>query len=704
MNNDQRLEELLRNTGRIEVPQPDGVGDRTVQRLYHSWQPTPKQKRLSVIKNIGIVVAACLLLMVGYFSTTGMLDWLTANQDRDYLSDPRIAEVQDQVPFPLALPPYLPRDYSLSDVDLEWHMDSSDPKVIMSFSGPTGYEPITITQATVMELNVYDPAGLSYVNISSPDLDYYIGSEDFGWGGARADMGYYYENVVDGRFTMARTLVLIVRDSDGAEPGYSYVTISTGSPVKPFQGKVADADDILAIAQGIVDAKVELISPGEEGLWENWPLVMPAHLPPGFNLRSMSLRGYTGPHYYGKLEYATENGSDTLYIQQQQVREELGAPLRAEDVQLSTSYFPITGYYYYLEEDATQVLCFNIPGEWVNEFDVITESALVDKEVLTDIAQSIAGQYTRPQAPTQEYKKFNIEPTSHSLTFGPKEDTLIAYVPAEGEIARLWVGGTRHDLPGVPLLSDYGPVWWRGETFAYHVVGNRDEGPGIFYVYDTSDHTYTKVEAMADWDHGIKKPVILADGSIAVLAPGGLWTYNLADQSWELLWTIKDYQDITEITWSPDGTKVAWVVLGAKEELIGLDVASGSQEFIYDGAAQKFQALAWSSDSRNLAAAINHHILVWDGTEMVELQDTNDRAFTGNLSWVPGTDMISYTRGQSLHLWGKMDDHRGWTSGMTDFWGEGDPGNHAWLANGNLAVVQDLPDEGIAEVTIYGWD
>lgn len=698
MNEDRRLEELLRNAGKVEVPKLDGVGDRTVKRLFQSGQLRPRGKRLIAVKNFGIVAAACLLLLVGYFSTQGILNWWPANKNLDFSNDPRIIEVQDQVPFSLALPTYLPRGYSLSGIELEWDMESSDPKVILSFSGADGCEPITITQGTVMELNVYNPADLRYVHFNSPDLDDWIGSDHLGWGGTRADLGYYYETVVDGLYTKARTLILIVRGSDEADPGYTYVTISSGSPVKSSQEQIADVDDVLAIAQGIVGAKVELISPGEGELRNKWPLVMPSHLPPGFNLRSMSLRGYLegGPHYYGKLKYATANGSDTLYIQQQQARGGLGVPLRAEEVQLSTPWFPITGYYYYIESDATQVLCFNIPGEWVNNFDVFTESTRVDKEVLMSIAQSLASQYKHTPAPTLEHKKFNLEPTSHSLAFGPTEDTLVAYVPANGEIAQLWLAGTRYDLPG---LSDYGPVWWQGEKFAYHVVDNWDEEPGLFYVYDTSDHSYIEVEAMADWDHGIKKPVILADGSIAVLAPGGLWTNDLSGQSWNLVRAVDNYQDIKEIEWSPDASRVAWIVEGQQERLVVLDVPSGVQQVIYDTATVAYREeileMAWSSDSRNLAAVTNYIGMVWDGTDVIDMEDN---AFSGKLSWVPDQDIISYNEEKSLALVRKEEGIWRWVQALP-----GDYSNYVWLANGNLAVVQDLPAEGIAEVTIYGW-
>ncbi|MGI6365372.1 MAG: hypothetical protein ACOX2G_06475 [Bacillota bacterium] len=687
MDREKRLEQLLRKAGKVNIPEPNGVGARTVQRLISS-PPSPKEsKRLTFVRGIGGIAAACLLLVAGFFAAQGTLNWWPAHQGVDIASDARVVELQEQLPFPLALPTWLPRGYELRDIRLD---SEPDPVVRMEFTGPKGAEPIIITQAYTMELLVHDLAGLYLLRIDSPERDWWIGSNDTGWGpGTRADTGYYCEGKVN-QSVVERTLVFIAPDPGAGQ--HTYVTVHSGTPVNQSRspGEIASAHEFTAIAQGMAGAEVELISLSQNPA-ENWPLVMPASLPPGYTLSSMYLTGSLlgAPHYQGNLVYATDDARRIIHIRQTQTQQFPEDPVGAEEVPLSTAHLPLTGHY--REEGSVKLLSFCIDADWVNCFDVLTDSAGVEKDLLLELAQSLAGQYRRLPAPTRELYTFSLLPTSHSLTFGPGEDIFVAYVPANGEIAELWVGGVRHELPGVPLLSDYGPVRWRGERFVYHVASCWDEEPGIFYIYDIRDHSYIGIEARADWGPGLKEPVFLDDDTIAVLAPGGVWSRDLRGGNWKLMWPL-EHQDIQEVAWSPDARQVAFVAGGDKEQLMVLDLDTGREQLVYSAAVrEEILELAWSSDSRRLAAVTTDIGLVWDGTGLADLKDN---AFTRGLSWVPGQDIISYTEKNSLTLVRETD---GAWHGTQTFLGE--YGNYAWLPNGNLAVV----DLYSGDVTVYGW-
>lgn len=689
MNKDECLEQLLRSAGQADIPNPKGVGFRTVQRLGESGIHQRTPRAFTAVKNFGVIAAACLLLVVGFFSAQGALNWwFGPSAPPDYSSDPRVIEIQKQLPFTLALPTWLPRGYELSDIRLD---SEPDPVVRMEFTGPKGAEPITITQAYTMELLVHDLAGLYLLRIDSPERDYWIGSNDTGWGpGTRADTGYYCERKAN-KSVVERTLVFIAPDFGAGR--HTYVTVYSGTPVNQSRspGEIAAVHEFAAIAQGMAGAEVELI-PLNQNLAENWPLVMPASLPPGYTLSSMYLTGSLmgAPHYQGNMVYATADARRIFHIRQSQTQQFPEVPAGAEEVPLSTAHLPLTGYY--REEGPVKVLSFCIDADWINCFDVFTDSAGVDKDLLLELAQSLAGQYRRRPSPTKELYKFDIQPTSHSLTFGPRGDIFVAYVPANGEIAELWMGGVRHELPGVPELSDYGPVWWRGERFVYHVVSCWDEEPGLFYVYDTRDHSYIKIEAKADWGHGLKEPVFLDDNTIAVLAPGGVWRRNLRGGSWKLMWPL-DRRDIKGVAWSPDASQVAFVAGGDMEKLVVLDLSNGREQVVYSAAArEEILELAWSSDGRYLAAVTTSIGFVWDGTNLADLEDNG---FTRGLSWVPGQEIVSYNEGELLTLVWKTDG--AWQETLSHL--DDDYGNYAWLPDGNLAVA----DIYSGMVTVYGW-
>ena len=133
MDREKRLEQLLRKAGKVNIPEPNGVGARTVQRLISS-PPSPKEsKRLTFVRGIGGIAAACLLLVAGFFAAQGTLNWWPAHQGVDIASDARVVELQNNCPFPWPYPgcPMTPgRRWTLSPT--RWSME---------FTGPKGAEP-----------------------------------------------------------------------------------------------------------------------------------------------------------------------------------------------------------------------------------------------------------------------------------------------------------------------------------------------------------------------------------------------------------------------------------------------------------------------------------------------------------------------------------------------------------------------------------
>ena len=336
MDREKRLEQLLRKAGKVNIPEPNGVGARTVQRLIAS-PPSPKSRSALPCKGHRGHCGGLSAAGGGVFAAQGTLNWWPAHHGVDIASDARVVELQEQLPFPLALPTWLPRGYELRDIRLD---SEPDPVVRMEFTGPKGAEPIIITQAYTMELLVHDLAGLYLLRIDSPERDWWIGSNDTGWGpGTRADTGYYCEGKVN-QSVVERTLVFI---APIPAPVNTLVTVHSGTPVNQSRspGEIASAHEFTAIAQGMAGAEVELISLSQNPA-ENWPLVMPASLPPGYTLLDNLTGSLLGaPHYQGNLVYATDDARRIIHIRQTQTQQFPEDPVGAEEVPLSTAHLPL---------------------------------------------------------------------------------------------------------------------------------------------------------------------------------------------------------------------------------------------------------------------------------------------------------------------------------------------------------------------------
>lgn len=691
MNKEQRLEDILRATGKVDVPKPNGVGARTLQHLTTSQPPRSKVQRFKAARNIGVTIAACLLLMVGYFAALNTLDWWSSpsENDVDLPTDPRIIEAQKQLPFSLTLPTWLPEGYSLKDVKL--FSDSSDLGITLSFTGPKGSEPITITQAYTMEMQIISSlADLQFVQLDSPQRDCWLDSTDYGWGaGTRADLGYYYESP-ETNINQERVLIFI---ADPIKEPHSYVTIYSGTSIaiSRLPEKLPTKTEFIKIAQDMTGAEVKLFTPEEEDLKRIWPLARPTYLPSGFEPAAIQLRASLKgtPRYFGISTYA-KTDTDMIHIRQ---LEQAAAP-GGEELMLGT----ISGYY--AEEGAGRKLSLSVGGELTYNFEVFSDSGEVDKANLVRIAQSIINQFDYFPTPTAELYSLQALPTTGNLIFGPREDVFVGYIPANCEVAQLWMGDTMHDLPSDLTLGDFGPVSWRGERFVYHTVSAWEAGPGIFYIYDIRDHSWVSFPAPESWDGEVRKPIFFNDNTIIVPAPGGLWTYSTTDKKWKLQRAIDDYSGLEEVSLSPDASKAAWITGGGSRQLKIMDVVGSETLFSYNMATYgvgPFE-LAWSSDSSKLAVA-GSAILIWDGTEQVRLVNNSH---VQRLSWVPGRDILSYQIEMGLILVKRADNTWAKFNYLPQSHHHFDKRNYAWLPNGNLAIVDDQGEETV-EITIYGW-
>jgi|GEM_PF-3507793 len=714
---EESLDKLLKKYRQTEIQPPENLGSTTI-RLLHSVSPPKgrRQRAKRICKGIGIVATACFMIMVGAFSTWAAMTWWIPPYSQpaggavDLSSHPRIIEVQEQAPFELALPAWLPQGYNLKNVTLDDSESPEDVAVFLQFEGPKGTEPVTLRQAyTFEQTTLEENNSMQFVKIDY-GTPYWLDSDDTGWGtGTRNDIGYYWQGKTDDA-VMEHTLIFTTDNPDNR----SYITIQSGSPY--YQSRVSDSITetavILEIARSITGTDVSIIPEQEvkEEYTKNWAIVQPSYIPQDYTITKTQLTASLSndrPTYSSTLTYSTDN--DSIEIQQWQSQEPPQSQ-RGDKLELNTSQPPLPSYYEasphsvpaYYSAGANQKITFTVDADCYYNFEVSTDSAGLGKEELAKIAQSLTGQYTRTPSPTKEQDKFYVHPTTFALSFGPDEDCFISYLPANNTVAKLFVEDSFYDLPGL-ILGEYGPVWWRGDKIVYHVQSrnlNPDEQSlSSFFVYDSSDHSHIEIKGVAEWTQ-ILKPVFLDEETLAVLADDGIWQYDLSVKDWEL--TLPQEIELKEAYWSPDTSKVAYISQG-EQDLIVLDPQTGTETVVYEADASSPEGIldvAWSSDSSKLAFVhTSSQGYVWENKELAGF-DIN--AYTGNLGWAPGQDIISYKDQTGLALVRKSDGQwNHWSALSYSYF------NYAWLPNGNLALIGNLvtneQDEVAHEVCIYSW-
>lgn len=683
---DRRLEAVLRSMGEIEIYKPANLRERILQRLHASPRSKVPRGR-SLLNNLALTAAVSIMLVAGICATWRAIDWWSSSMNpndggKDLALDPRIVEAREVLPFAPALPAWVPEGYRLESVHASV-VSEADARFELTFAAARN-QPITVAQSFALDLTIAQ-GDLRIVQFDAGYDYYWLGSNDTGWGeGTRSDRGIFYEQRRNGQ-VLKRGLVFI---SGRSEVTFVHISSSRRSAT---QWEVAGAEDILALARAITGYNAQLLTPEESAAVKNWPLIRPAYLPPqDYQLAAIQLQASsTGRGFSGIQSYSSPQAGD-ITVRQAVSQQPLTIARGSEEITLSAAYLPLTAYYF--AED--NKIVFSVEGDWLYNFEVSGQPG-VSKEELVKVAQSIAGQYSRMHLPILEVNKFNVLPTTSGLSFGPGENAFVGYVPANGMIAKLWVDGKEHDLPGVELLPDYGPVWWRGERFVYHVLCCFPyEDPGLFYVYDIRDHSYVRIEARDDWDANIKQAVFLDDETIAVLAPGGIWTYDLGGKSWRLHHAVSNYPDIKAVAWSPDAAKVAWIT---QDKVTVFDLTTATELVILEADDEELLAVAWSSDSRLLAVAGREAGWVWDGSQLAPLELSS---FGSDLSWAPGKDIVCYRENswqQNLVLVGKRDGQWNNVARITaDFIG------YSWTPNGNLAVIRSKGEKW-DEVIVYGW-
>lgn len=685
---DQFLEQILKEMREDKIVKPDDLAARTIERMHIA--ASSRLKRLAAAtRNIGIVVAACILLFVGVFSAMASMHWWQDKNGMDSLgmevdlsSDYRIREVREQLPFELALPSWLPKGYHLTKVQTASLEFGEEAAVSLQFSGPPGAEPILITQSFKFELDFRHD--LQFVQFGSADSGYWIGSNATGWGaGTRSDLGYYCENKLED-IVAERTLIFI--NSAGSQ--YTYVSIYSGVPLTESRNRqeIPNTDIIFNIAKGIAGVdKVGIVKPGKklEELTRNWALIKPTYVPDGFRFLAMNLEAniYRRPiDYSGSWVYSDgEEVHKEIVVQQWNV-DQVPAPARgAQIIELEAKYCSVPGWYEV--EEGMGKLTFYFLGETNRMIEISAPVSPVDKEEIIAIGQSLADQNHRRPLPTQELVQLRVSSASR-LSFGPNWRVVVHGFP--GTEAELWVDDEPRQLPGAP--GEYSPVWWRGDKFAYQVY-NPTDAAETFYVYDTRDDNYELIKGLDSWTPGKRNPIMLDGDTVAVLAPDGIWKCSLSRGNWERILEVDDFQATEDIAWSPDTSKVAWKAAGDSKQLVVLDIATGKQIVVETEGILDF---AWSES--NLLAIVTSETsgVIWDGEKLSEIYINH---YLGNLSWVPGKDIFAYEDIGGIALTEPQENGVRVLAGYSTY---------AWLSNGDLAVVTDSHEE-MSEITIFGW-
>ena len=648
----------------------------------------------TITKNIGIFAAASILLLAGFLSTWGMLHWWNqepqlAGYEIDLSQDPRIVTVQQSVPFQLALPTWMPKDYILSSVGII-SPGTDDISVELHFEGPAGSEPILISQSYKFEHNA--APSLEFVQFKGIE-PLWLTSNYTGWGtGTRNDLGYYFESDIQGK-VRERKLVFITDVEDIFEDR-TYITISSGAPINQSRvpEKIVSTDTFLAMAKGIKGAEsVYFLSPDDE-LVRNWALVKPNYLPSGFKLASLDLSASIKDRfrYSGRLVYHNPTLADPtafLGIKQWHSEEPVQRPENAEEIMLDTVHGSVTGYYDPTSSHSAMTFSVEGPSFFYN-FELYGVPTPAKAELVA-IAESITHQYDRLPIPTRSIGSFYVPPTTHSLSFGP--NGFVGYIPAEGNIARLWISGESYQLPGT--YGDYSQVWWQGEKILYYVEGFEDNDVP-FYLYDTRNHSHESFADKPGWSD-LGQPAMLNDSIVAVFAPDGIWAYSLTEESWHLLVEV-DKSSIKEFAWSPDASRVAWIESENTDKIVVLDIASGNRSVVYE--SKEILALAWSLDGQ-LAAITESNTgtgIIWDGD--ITTFDVN--YFRGNLGWVPSKDILFYQDIGGLALNHLKDGKVIHVNVMASY------DNYAWMPDGNLALFGDIvtiDGEEMQEILIQAW-
>ena len=689
MKRDQQLEQLLRDMAKVDIPKPKDLGSRTIQRMHSaSSPPSIVGRRGRIARNFGIAAAASFLLLAGFISTWGALTWWSNNpgpgvagSEVDLTLDARIVDAQQRSPFNLALPTWLPKGYSLDHVEID-SPGSNEQMLTLYFEGTGNSEPLVISQSLVLEELI--PADMQFVQIGSREYGYTVASNYSPWGfGPRSDLGYYFESSEDG-FPSSHTMIFIYSTGTYGELHQNtYVTITSGD--------LATAE-ILELVKGINQTDIAELIPPDTEIDQRTAvrgLITPTHIPRGFEFSGMNLSvgiDRQRRFYSGSVDYTAPN-SDFIRVRQwpsqQPQQSETG-----EEVRLINAVGTMNGYYGI--KDSIQVLyfMFESANSYIN-FEISTDSSSLVKADLIAVADSITDQNRRSPYPSIELSRTYVPPTTH-LSFGPDDTTFVGYA-APGNVADIWIDNGRYELPG-DRNREYGPVWWHGDKIVYHVEGLGENPAGSFYVYNTRNQSHLSFEGSADWGAGTKSPVMLDDDTVAVMAPGGLWTHSISAGHWKLALKIDHY--LKEVSWSPDTRKIAWIAPGAEEKLVVLDIATEVQTVVSQG--EEILELAWSWDSSQLAAVTADRIgIIWNGN----ISTFSVNTFIDSLCWVPGKEILAYQEQQGLAM-NHVNNGNVFNTNII----LGDYSNHTWLPNGNLALINGNNTDGaMNEVTIFGW-
>lgn len=402
---DQRLEQLLGRMRKAQMNKPYGLAANTIERMHAASanQRGKGQRWNNVKKNTGIIVAASIFILVGVLSAWGTLSWWVSRGNSDGLAvgfaqDYRIVQIQEQLPFKLALPDWLPNGFSLKEAKVSSTDSYEDLVVSLRFDGPKGIEPIILSQGYKSDLT--RPTNITKfqtVVLSSPPLkgNGMVTSGNSSGGGVWKKSGFYYEIEFDGTF-QHRALTFHSHE----EP--VFITISSGSSNSQSRipADIADTDVFLNIAKGITGAETAELQPPLpiEEMPKSLGLYSSAYIPHGYKLTGITLVNIlTNPiPYTGRLIY-TDDELNTIIIQQWLDPLSLVAD-EAELVEYSTAQGSVIGYYKNEEEISKLTLMFDEIDYWVY-IEIFSDSVRAGRSELDKIAQSLANQFSSLLSP-----------------------------------------------------------------------------------------------------------------------------------------------------------------------------------------------------------------------------------------------------------------------------------------------------------------